>query len=471
MYYLACDIGASSGRHILGSLTTGGRMELQEIYRFENGYSEKNGRICWDMDALFRHVMEGLKLAKPYMPYSFGIDTWAVDFVLLDRQNHVIGDAVAYRDSRTQGMDAKLEETLSFGEHYALAGIAKQPFNTVYQFMSLPKEELEAAAGFLMVPDYLHFLLTGVKSNEYTNASSTAMLNSRTRDWDADILNAAGIPLDLFPQRPAMPGMELGAFLPQIEGDIGYPCKVVLPATHDTGSAFMAIPAKDENAVYLSSGTWSLLGIELPSPMTDENSLAAGFTNEGGYGGGVRYLKNIMGLWILQSIRKELGERYTFVEMADMAEENAGFTASFDANAPRFLAPSSMLGEIRAALKEAGGPLPQTDGEMFACAYHSLTKCYQDAVCQLSQITGKTYTSMNIVGGGSQNRALNQWTANALGIPVYAGPTEGAALGNIIAQMIAAGEFSDLQTARKAIEKSFEIETYLPKMKGARNDV
>lgn len=467
MCFLACDIGASSGRHILGSVWADGKIELKEIYRFDNGCTMKNGHLCWDVKALTHHVLEGLKAAKPYKPVSFGVDTWAVDYVLLDEKNQIIGDTTAYRDGRTRGMDERLEQALPFDKHYALAGIAKQPFNTVYQLMTVPKEELARAKAFLMIPDYLHYLLTGKMCNEYTNASTTGMLNAKTPAWDARILEAAGLPSFLFNAPLCMPGTRLGRFLPDVEKEIGYPCQVVLPATHDTGSAFMAVPAKDENAMYLSSGTWSLLGVELDEPITSGASAKAGFTNEGGYGGKIRYLKNIMGLWILQCVRKEQGKRYTFAEMAELAQQNEAFDTCFDANDNRFLAPRRMIEEIRLALQEENKPLPSTDGELFACIYHSLVKCYRDAVYQLESVTGKKYTSMNIVGGGSQSRPLNQWTADTLGIPVYAGPAEGTALGNIVAQMLAAGLFPDLQAARQAIARSFDVEVYLPRKKGA----
>lgn len=466
MRYLACDIGASSGRHILGTLENG-HMEIMELYRFDNEYALKDGHLCWDVEALKRHVLQGLKAARPYAPVSFGIDTWGVDFVLLDQGERIIGGAVAYRDRRTEGMDARLEERLPFARHYSLTGIAKQPFNTVYQLMSLPREALEKAESFLMMPDYLHFFLTGKKCNEYTNASTTAMLNAKTRAWDPEVLQAAGLPPRLFANPPVMPGTILGDFLPEIAREAGYWCKVVLPATHDTGSAFLAVPAKDENALYLSSGTWSLLGVELKQPLTDGASLAAGFTNEGGYGGKYSYLQNIMGMWILQQIRKEQGKRHSFGEMAEMAQAHEGFAGCFNANDPRFMAPRSMIREIESALGEGRQPLPGTDGELYACVYHSLARCYREAAERLQGLTGKAYTSMNIVGGGSQNRVLNQWTANALGIPVYAGPAEGTALGNLAAQMIAAGEFPDGEAARRAIARSFPMDTYLPGTKGA----
>ncbi len=471
MNYVACDIGASSGRLLVGALSATGRIELKELYRFENECKDKNGFLCWDTQALYRHILEGLKLAKPYAPVSFGVDTWGVDFVLLDPQGGMIGDAVAYRDGRTQGLKEALEKRLPFGDHFSKTGIAAQPFNTVYQMMSIPTELLDQAASFLMLPDYLHFLLTGQKRNEYTNASTSGLLNARTRTWDGEVLAAAGLPQTLFQNAPALPGTLLGDFLPEVAAEIGYPCRVVLPATHDTASAFMAVPALDPGAVFLSSGTWSLLGVELDAPLTSGEALRAGFTNEGGHGHTIRFLKNIMGLWILQRLRKEQGGKYTFAEMALLAQENAACQATFDVNAARFLAPESMTREIAAALSEGGQPLPQTDGALFACVYHSLVKCYGEAVKQLESITGKRFTSMNIVGGGSQNQVLNQWIANELCMPVHAGPTEGSSIGNILAQMLAAGEFSNLPAARQAIVNSFEMTTYLPKMKGEQAHV
>lgn len=471
MDYLACDIGASGGRHILGRKNEDGSIELREIYRFDNAYSMKNGQLCWDIEGLWQHVLRGLKEAGPYAPVSFGVDTWGVDFVLLDQEERLMGEAVAYRDERTQGMDARLESILPFERHFELAGIAKQAFNSVYQLMSLPADQLRRADSFLMIPDYLHFLLTGVKRNEYTNASTTALLDARTRTWSQEILSAAGLPSSLFSRAPAAAGGVLGRFHADIEAAIGYPCQVVLPATHDTASAFLAVPAKGGDSVFLSSGTWSLLGVELSAPLTDEASRQAGFTNEGAYQGAYRYLKNIMGLWIFQCIRKELGERYSFDRMAAMAQENAAFAGVFDANDGRFFAPKSMVDEIHRALQEQGQPLPEHDGELFACVYRSLALCYREAVKQLERLTNKRFTSLHIVGGGSRSDTLNQWTADALGIAVYAGPTEATALGNVMAQMIALGEFSDLQAARQAVADSFLVKTYWPQSKGELNNV
>ncbi len=461
-YVLAIDIGASGGRHILGHLEQG-RMVMEEVYRFQNGMREINGHLCWRLDKLWEHVLRGMEECgrQRKIPVSVGIDTWAVDYVLLDGAGHPLGDAVAYRDGRTAGMDARLEETLSFAELYAHTGIAKQPFNTVYQLMTTPKEQLEQAAHFLMVPDYLHYLLTGCMANEYTNASTTALLNAATRDWDQDILDRAGIPRHIF-QKPVMPGTRLGALRAEVAQRVGYDCDVVLPATHDTGSAFMAVPADSDRAAYLSSGTWSLLGVENDAPLTGVESLQSGFTNEGGYGGKIRYLKNMMGMWMLQSIRRELDDQYTFARMAEMAAESAPVSWLVDVTDNRFLAPKSMLSEVQRAVIEQGGeelPLPQ----MLRVVHQSLAQGYADAITALEKLTGKRFDTVNIVGGGSQNKTLNQMTADATGLRVVTGPAEGTALGNLMAQWIACGELADLAQARAMERDSFEVTIYYPK--------
>lgn len=462
--HLAIDIGASSGRHILG-MVQNGQITLQEVYRFENRTLMKNGRLIWDTQHLFFEIITGLIKCREagFVPNTLGIDTWAVDYALLDQDDQLIGDIAAYRDNRTQGMDQRLEQTLPFAAHYSRCGIAKQPFNTVYQLMSEDKNTLQNAHTFLMMPDYLHFLLTGLKVNEYTNLSTTALLSAHTLLWDQFILKAAGLNPALFSAPLLHPAVPLGPLKKEIADKVGFHATVVLPATHDTGSAFMAVPAKDENAVYLSSGTWSLLGVENPSPILSGAALEAGFTNEGGYGGKIRLLKNIMGLWILQSLRREWEKQYSFSEMAEMALKGESYPGVFDANATRFLSPQSMLGEVNAALLENGYPPPKDDCELLYAVYQSLVVCYRDAVRGLKRLTGRTYTSLNIVGGGSQNAVLNQMIADGLKLPVYAGPAEGTALGNIIAQLIASGEILSLEMAREMIRQSFDIQTFTPK--------
>ena len=470
-YHLAIDIGASSGRHILGWVEDG-RMHLKEVYRFENRLAEKNGHRCWEMDRLWQNVLAGLKACKDagYTPETVGVDTWAVDFVLLDAAGEILGDTVAYRDSRTEGVRQALEPVLPFAEHYARTGIQYQPFNTAYQLAALQKEhpdQLAAAKTFLMVPDYLNYKLTGVAANEYTNASTTALVGAASRDWDYELIARLGLPRGIF-QPICQPGTVLGRLTPVVQAEVGFDCTVLLPATHDTGSAWLAVPARDDRAVYLSSGTWSLLGVENTVPITSAASAAANFTNEGGYGGTYRYLKNIMGLWMIQSVRRELGEhapngtRPAFPELIAAAKEAGGYPGLVNADDDRFLAPNSMIGEITAACAEAGYPAPATTGEVMQAIYKSLADDYRRAVAALQSLTGKTYESVNIVGGGSQDGYLNQMAANATGLPVYAGPTEGTALGNLMVQFIAAGEYPDLQAARDAIKQSFAIQEVLP---------
>ena len=460
-YVLAIDIGASGGRHILGHIEQG-KMVLEEIYRFENGMVQRSGHLCWQMDRLWEHILQGLAACKAQgkIPVSVGIDTWGVDYVLLDAAGKLIGDTVAYRDDRTAGMDAKLEKTLSFAELYRRIGIAKQPFNTLYQLMATPREQLEQAANFLMIPDYLNYLLTGVKVNEYTNASTTGMLDPVTKDWDRELLKTAGIPAHLF-HKPVMPGTRLGQLTPEVAERVGFTCDVVLSATHDTGSAFIAVPADSDRAVYLSSGTWSLLGIENDVPLTSMDSLKSGFTNEGGYQGKIRYLKNIMGMWMLQCIRNELGKRYSYAEMAQLAAKAPAVPWLVDVADNRFLAPESMLAEVQRAVTEQGGEELPLD-ELLYVVHHSLAQGYASSIAALVKLTGKRFDTVNIVGGGSQNVTLDQMTADATGLRVVAGPTEGTALGNLIAQWIACGELADLAHARQVERESFDVVIYNP---------
>ena len=464
--YLAIDIGASSGRHIVAWLE-GGKIETREVYRFPNGAEMKDGHLCWDIEALEKHVVAGLKAAKEqgYEPAYIGIDTWGVDFVLLDKSGKRVGDAVAYRDSRTDGMDAQLEQALPFPFHFGLCGIAKQPFNTVYQMMAVLQEHPEYAEevdDFLMMPEYLSYILTGKKAHEWTECTTGALCNAESGSWSEMIRAAAGLPDKWFRTPIVKPGTVLGPLTDEIAAEVGYRATVILPATHDTGSAYMAVPAKDDGAAFLSSGTWSLLGTELPGPVTSQAALTAGFTNEGGYNGTTRFLKNIMGMWMLQCIHKETDKAHSYAEMADMAGKST-YPAYIDAADNRFLAPDSMLDEVKAALRDAGAPEPADLADVLRAVTMGLAVCYDKSIREMSEITGKRFTSINIVGGGSANVVLNQMTADVTGLPVYAGPTEGTALGNLAAQMIVDGAFADLAAFRAALPGCFEIREYLPK--------
>jgi rhamnulokinase len=479
-YYLAIDIGASSGRHILGHVDRG-KLILEEIYRFDNLQKRVNGHDCWDMDNLWNGIIGGLKACKTAgkLPTTVGIDTWAVDFVLLDENDQVIGDAVAYRDSRTEGMVDVVNALIPADQLYARAGIQYQPFNTIYQLTALKREapeQLEKAKWLLMIPEYFNFKLTGIKKNEYTNASSTNLLHAEKKTWDKEVIEKLGLPADIFHEL-AVPGTILGNLLPEIQKEVGFDTTVILPATHDTGSAFLAVPARDDNAVYLSSGTWSLLGVENEVPITSEESRQQNFTNEGGAWYRYRYLKNIMGLWMIQSIRRELNgvdyvqgkqnrtassKQWSFPDLIAQAEKCEDFTSTVDVNKACFLSPDSMIDAIKAECAATKQAVPETVGQLMQCVYTSLALCYKDAIAGLQKLTGKRYTSINIVGGGCQDMYLNRRTAQATGLPVYAGPVEGTAIGNLIVQMIAGGDFETLQSARDAIHKSFEIKEVNP---------
>ena len=479
-YYLAIDIGASSGRHILGHVDNG-KIILEEMYRFDNLQVHKNGHDCWDMENLWNGIIGGLKAcgAAGKIPATIGIDTWGVDYVLLDEEDEVLGDAVAYRDSRNEGMDQEVSKYISPEDLYARTGIQKQPFNTIYQLMAQKLEHPEQIANadrLLMVPEYLNYLLTGVKKSEYTIASTGSLLDAHKKDWDRELIEMLGLPVDIFGQL-YMPGTVVGDLLPAIEQEVGFNASVILVAAHDTGSAFLAVPAKDDNAVYLSSGTWSLLGVENEVAITNEDSRLANFTNEGGAWYRYRYLSNIMGLWMIQSVRRELngvsyvagkdnrtatGKKWSFPDLIAEAEKEEGFAAVVDVNASCFLAPQSMIQAIKDECVRTGQPVPETVGQIMQCVYTSLSLCYRDAIRALEGLTGKYYTSINIVGGGCQDGYLNRRTAQATGLTVYAGPVEGTAIGNLLVQMIEAKEFENLQAARNAIRESFEIKEVNP---------
>lgn len=461
-YYLAIDIGASSGRHILGHMEDG-KMVLEEIHRFPNGMKEKDGHKCWDTEALFSAIVEGMKKCKEAgkIPVSMGIDTWAVDFVLLDKEDRMIGNAVGYRDSRTAGMDKKVYEIIPEESLYGRTGIQKQIFNTIYQLMAVKEqhqEALEQAESMLMIPEYFNFLLTGKKAAEYTNASTTQLVSPKTKDWDYELIGMLGYPERIF-QRIEKPGTILGSLTEELQREVGFDCKVILPATHDTGSAVMAVPTNEDNTIYISSGTWSLMGTELKEANCSAESKQHNFTNEGGYDYRFRYLKNIMGLWMIQSVRKELAPDQGFGEICEAASKTA-ITSLVDCNDDRFLAPENMTEEVQAACREKGEQVPEGIAEVASVIYNSLAKCYAQTITEIEEMSGVTYDSIHVVGGGANAAYLNELTAKATGKTVYAGPTEATAIGNLAAQIIAAGELSDLKAARNSVLKSFQIEKY-----------
>jgi rhamnulokinase len=462
-HHLAVDIGASGGRHILGWLENG-RIKTEEVFRFENRTEMRNGFLCWNLDRLLENIIAGMKKcgALGKIPATAGIDTWAVDFVLLDKNNRLLGDAVSYRDKRTQGMDEAVEALIPRGELYRRTGIQKQPFNTIYQLMSIKRRQpelLKAADGFLMLPDYFNFCLTGVKKQEYTNATTTALVSARDRSWDVDLIAQLGFPGGLFGPL-SNPGTRLGNLSAETAKAVGFNCTMVLPCTHDTGSAYLPVPVDSRAAVFLSSGTWSLIGIETEEPVINQKSREANFTNEGGYGFRFRFLKNIMGLWIIQSIKREMRTLYSYDDLVREAKKSEDYRVVVNVNDPDFFAPSNMVEAVKKVCVKEGKRPPETTGEIVQCIYSSLAASYADAVRQIQHITERTYEKIYVVGGGSKDGYLNTLIAKAAGIPVLAGPVEGSALGNLMAQMIEAGEFSSLEAARETAGKSFEIQYY-----------
>ena len=417
--FLAIDIGASSGRHIVGWREDGG-VRTEEVYRFPNGVAEKDGHLVWDMDALLFHVKEGIDRALEQFPAieSLSIDTWGCDYVLLRGETEV-WPCYAYRDGRTQGVIPAVHKKIPFEELYRRTGCQFQPFNTIYQLCADKLAgRLEGVTDFLMVPEYLMWKLTGAKAREYTNATTTGLVNTEAGEFDRETVQRLGLPGSLFPTL-LQPGAVIGEYKS---------VKVVLCATHDTASAVEGIPMEGEQ-LYISSGTWSLLGVKSPRPLTDEKSRAANYSNEGGVGY-IRYQKNIMGMWIVNRLRDELCPDKPFPEIVAGAQAST-FEGVVDANAQCFLAPESM----KAAFDGALDAKPETAADYFRCAYRSLALSYRDAIRELETNTGKSYEKLYIVGGGAKNAFLNGLTQTATGKQVIALPIEATALGNLKIQM------------------------------------
>ena len=423
-YYLAIDIGATSGRHIVG-WQEGGEIKTEEVYRFPNGVIKEDGHLIWDIECLYNSVLAGIRVAFSKYPKieSLSIDTWGVDYVLLSGDREML-PVYAYRDGRTEAVIPKVHEKVPFEKLYGRVGCQFQPFNTIYQLYD-DKESgrLDRATDMLMIPEYLMWKLSGVRAREYTNATTTGMVNG---EFDKEIIEALGYPEHLFPAL-SLPGTVLGELLPEVKAKVNGNCKVVLCATHDTGSAVEGIPMEG-NHPYISSGTWSLLGVKTPRPITSETSREANYSNEGGVGYN-RYQKNIMGMWIVNELRRELCPNTPFSEIVKLAEESLCETI-IDANSPALLAPESMKG----AFDSLGAGLSSI-GDYFRCAYMSLAESYKLAIEELEKNTGEKYERLYIVGGGAKNELLNRLTEEATGKKVVALPIEATALGNLKIQM------------------------------------
>lgn len=448
---LAIDIGASGGRHILGEIRDG-RLVTKEIYRFENGMKNVGGSLVWDVGELFENVLEGLRrcAAAGTVPSTVAVDTWGVDYVLLDGEGRAVLPAYAYRDGGTAAADipAEIEKILGPGVLYRRTGIQSQPFNTVYQ-LRLRREAANRAGRLLMMPEYLSYMLTGKACSEYTNATTTGLVNAETGDWDRDMAESLGINAGIL--GPIVhPPAELGRFRPEVARLLGYNSLVLMCPSHDTASAVAACPLED-GGVFISSGTWSLVGAETERPIISEAARRANFTNEGGIDRRYRFLKNIMGMWLFQGIRKSLDKKYSYDEMMYIAMES-GFEQIFDPNHPSLAAPADMLGSIRALLDRPGLPVADVLGSV----YHSLAASYAKTVGEIEALTGRRCTGITVMGGGSRDAYLNSLTKKVSGKRVFVGPTEATAAGNLLSQFMYAEGFS-LGEGREIIKKSFDI--------------
>lgn len=461
-YFLAIDIGASSGRHILGYIKDK-KLQLEEIYRFKNGVYNNNNQLCWNLDSLFKEILNGLKKCKEMnkIPSTLAIDTWGVDFVLLDNNDKILGDTVSYRDNRTANIPEEIFKFISKEEIYKRTGIQNLVFNTINQLYSIKKTSnlFEKANTFLMIPDYFNFLLTGKKVNEYTNASTTQLLNLETSYWDFELLEKLGIPKNIF-QPIVEAGTSLGFLKDDIVKEIGFDLEVITAPSHDTASAVLAVPSIEDNFLYLSSGTWSLLGTESINYNSSLESLKANFTNEGGYSKNYRYLKNIMGLWIMQNIKKELEDKYTFPELSEMAKNFQGKKYLIDVNNNNFLAPNSMIEAIKNYCQNKFNYNPESIEEVVSIVYNSLAKSYTQTIQEIEKLTSQKFSSLYIIGGGCQDNYLNYLAAQESGLEVFAGPIEATAIGNLGCQMLNKKYFNSIKEFRNFIFNSFDIKKF-----------
>lgn len=449
-YCLAIDMGASSGRHILGYIENG-KLQLEEIYRFENGIVDIDGTLCWDIEHLFNEIKNGLKECKHrgITPDTVAIDTWGVDYVLLDKDKKEIMPAVSYRDSRTIGIPEEIDKIIPRKELYERTGIQATNYNSIYQLYCDKKSgKLDNAEYFLMMPEYFSFKLTGEIRNEYTLSTTGGLVNVNTFERDEEILEKLGIDKKIFTPL-SLPGTAVGNLSEEVKAEIGFDTTVILCASHDTASAVASCSVGD-NGIYISSGTWSLIGTENAYPVTCEKAMNSGFTNEGGVEHRYRFLENVMGMWLLQNIRKNLDKKYTYDEMMQMAMAS-NFVEYINPNANDFLAPENMIEAIRNYLGKPDLPI----GDVLNSVYHSLAKTYTEAVKVVEEISNKEINVINIVGGGCKDSYLNALTEKYTGKKVIAGPVEATAAGNIMVQLMYLDNGLDLTTARELIKNSF----------------
>lgn len=449
-YCLAIDMGASSGRHILGYIENG-KLKLEEIYRFENGIIDIDGNLCWDVEHLWDEIKNGLKECKKrgITPDTVAIDTWGVDYVLLDKDKKEIMPAVSYRDARTLGVPEEIDNIIPRKELYERTGIQATNYNSIYQLYCDKKSgKLDNADYFLMMPEYFSFKLTGEIRNEYTLSTTGGLVNVNTFERDEEILEKLGIPKRIFSPL-SLPGTVVGNLSDEVKAEIGFDTTVILCASHDTASAVASCSVGD-NGIYISSGTWSLIGTENLYPVTCEEAMNLGFTNEGGINHRYRFLENIMGMWLFQNIRKNLDKKFTYDEMMQMAMAS-DFTEYINPNAEAFLAPENMVEAIKNYLGKSELPI----GDVLNSVYHSLAKTYNDAVKGIEDICNKKIDVINIVGGGCKDAYLNELTEKYTGKKVIAGPVEATAAGNLMLQLMYLDKGLDLTKARELIKNSF----------------
>ena len=467
---LAFDFGASSGRAILG-IYEDGKLTIEEIHRFSNDPVEINGSLYWDVLRLFYEVKQGILkcVQKGHRDISsIGVDTWGVDFGLLDEQGNLLGNPYHYRDKRTTGMMDKIFEVIPREELYSKTGLEFMWFNTILQIFSMKYHNsplLQQAKSFLLMPDLFNYFLTGVKAAEYSIASTTQLLDAHAGSWSGDILNKLGIPGELFADI-VKSGTIIGRLTPDISQELGVPqVNVIATAGHDTQAAIASVPAQEENFVYISCGTWSLMGVESDRPVINEKSSALEVTNEGGVGGKITLLKNIMGLWLVQECKRQWekeGDHVSFAELEELAGRAEAFVSFVDPGHASFISPGNMPERIREYCRKTNQPVPEGKGEIVRCIAQSLAMKYRDTVESLEELLGKPLSVIHMVGGGIKDRMLCQFTANATGRNVIAGPVEATSIGNLMVQALALGEVKDLQEIRRVVKASFPTADYVP---------
>ena len=463
--HIAVDIGASSGRLVHGRLEQG-KLVLQELHRFANGFQRKGNHDYWDIEQLFQQILIGLRKAKQagIDRCTLGIDTWAVDYVLLDDQGERLHDVYAYRDARTNGAPDRLHQHIARDAVYSKTGIQELPFNTLYQLYVHDDKQLKEASQILYIPDYLYYRLTGKRMNEATNASTSQMIHLATGQYDEELLELVGVRREQF--APLIePGATLGPLQPSLQqsGELPH-CECIVVPTHDTASAVVGVPAAESIPwAFISSGTWSLLGMELQQPLHDERAMALNYTNERGAYNTFRFLKNIMGMWMIQEVRRLQNNEYSFAELVELAAKEQPFQSLVRCNDTRFLNPEHMIQELQDYCRERGQAVPQTAGAIARTIFDSLALTYYDYMNELEQLTGRKPEVLHIVGGGANNGLLCQLTADLIQREVKAGPTESTAIGNLVVQLIACGKLDGMTEARSLIADSFDVVSYGPR--------